>query len=133
MDCFFWSYTKGTKCGRTFTQLKNAGLICYQTEQPTVNAYERDSRARQRCLEVFGFDCSVCGMNFKKAYGTIGESYIYVHHLSPLANRGEKYEVDPEKDLRPVCPNCHAMLHRKDPPFSIEELQGILEQNRSSK
>jgi 5-methylcytosine-specific restriction protein A len=34
-----------------------------------------------------------------------------------------KYEVDPIKHLRPVCPNCHAMLHRQEPPFTIEELK----------
>ena len=32
------------------------------------------------------------------------------------------YDVDPINDLMPVCPNCHAMLHRRTPPFSVEEL-----------
>jgi len=29
-------------------------------------------------------------------------------------------------DLRPVCPNCHAMLHKRTPAISIEELQGLM-------
>lgn len=33
-------------------------------------------------------------------------------------------EVD--KDLAPVCPNGHYMLHRKDPPYTIEELKEML-------
>jgi 5-methylcytosine-specific restriction protein A len=42
---------------------------------------------------------------------------------------GNNYIVDPVKDLEPVCPNCHAMLHRKDPPYSIEELYGWVAEN----
>jgi 5-methylcytosine-specific restriction protein A len=45
-----------------------------------------------------------------------------VHHLRPLAEIGAEYVLDPEVDLRPVCPNCHAMLHRTRPPMSIEAL-----------
>jgi predicted HNH restriction endonuclease len=28
-----------------------------------------------------------------------------------------------EKDLIPVCPNFHAMLHTSSPPVSVEELK----------
>ena len=98
----------------------------------TVNAYERDAAARKKCLEIYGHDCSVCGMNFADVYGTeIGESFIHVHHLKPLSQIGEAYQVDPRNDLRPVCPNCHAMLHKNDPPFEIEELKNRLQQKRS--
>jgi 5-methylcytosine-specific restriction protein A len=32
--------------------------------------------------------------------------------------------VHPVKDLRPVCPNCHAMIHRgPGPALSIGELR----------
>lgn len=96
------------------------------TKSISVNAYERDPRARQKCLDIYGFNCAVCDMSFQKTYGEIGASYIHVHHLVPLAGRGEKYEIKPETDLRPVCPNCHAMLHKNDPPYSIEELKEIL-------
>jgi predicted HNH restriction endonuclease len=46
-----------------------------------------------------------------------------VHHLRPLSGIAEEYEIDPVEDLRPVCPNCHAMLHRKTPPYTIDELR----------
>jgi hypothetical protein len=40
------------------------------------------------------------------------------------------YKIDPIKDLRPVCPNCHSMLHqRKKPCFTIAELRVILKKN----
>ena len=34
--------------------------------------------------------------------------------------------MDPIKDLRPVCPNCHAMLHRAVPALSIDDIRGRL-------
>lgn len=82
-------------------------------QQVTVNRYERNPIARRQCLEIHGYNCSVCEMNFEKTYGEIGKEFIHVHHLVPLHEINEEYAVNPETDLIPVCPNCHAMLHRK--------------------
>ncbi|MCK7546225.1 HNH endonuclease [Marinobacter bryozoorum] len=87
-----------------------------------VNAYERNPVARSICIEHYGCSCVVCGFDFEQKYGDIGKGFIHVHHLRELASIGTEYQVDPLKDLRPVCPNCHAMLHRRRPAFSIEEL-----------
>ncbi|WP_461868042.1 HNH endonuclease [Faecalimonas sp.] len=78
-----------------------------------VNKYERSSIARQKCIEYHGCKCSICGINFEKVYGEIGKGFIHVHHIVPLNEINEEYIVDYKKDLIPVCPNCHAMLHRK--------------------
>jgi len=91
-----------------------------------VNAYERNPQARRACIERYGYDCAVCGFNFGSVYGDIGEGYIHVHHLTDLATIGGEYQVNPETDLRPVCPNCHAMLHTTVPAMSIEDLQRLL-------
>ncbi len=91
-----------------------------------VNAYERNPRARDACLKSHGLDCFACGFNFQSRYGVLGEDFIHVHHLKPLALTDGEYELDPINDLRPVCPNCHAMLHRQKPTLSIEELQAVL-------
>ncbi|WP_318444193.1 HNH endonuclease [Photobacterium leiognathi] len=88
-----------------------------------VNAYERNPEARKKCIEKWGLNCSVCSFHFELVYGLIGKNYIHVHHLKPLAEVGKEYKVNPEEDLRPVCPNCHAMLHKEKPPLSIEELK----------
>ena len=96
------------------------------SRQVLVNAYERDPKARKTCLEHHGFDCTVCGFNFEVRYGAIGREFIHVHHLKPIAIRGGEYQLDPIEDLRPVCPNCHAMLHRGERVMSIEDLRGIL-------
>jgi predicted HNH restriction endonuclease len=92
-----------------------------------VNRYERDSRARSECVKIFGAKCSVCMFDFEMKYGEIGKGHIHVHHLKPLSARGRRYKVDPREDLRPVCPNCHEMLHtRKPEPYTIEELTILL-------
>ncbi|MBE9143726.1 HNH endonuclease [Planktothrix mougeotii LEGE 06226] len=96
----------------------------------TVNRYERNNQARKKCIEYYGTGCYVCGFNFEKIFGEIGQGFIHVHHLIPLSEINQEYEVDPIKDLRPVCPNCHAMIHRKNPPFSIEEIKNLLKHDK---
>ncbi|WP_215767131.1 HNH endonuclease [Gluconobacter cerinus] len=96
-------------------------------KQVTVNSYERNPKARQDCINHYGYRCCVCDFDFENRYGSLGASFIHVHHIYPLASLGEKYHVDPIKDLRPVCPNCHAMLHRKKEVLSIEELKAKLQ------
>ena len=92
----------------------------------TVNSYERSVTARNICIKHYGCICSVCGFNFENTYGAIGHGFIQVHHVKPLAEIGERYAVDPIADLRPVCPNCHAMLHTSSPAMSIEELKKLI-------
>lgn len=98
------------------------------TKQIKVNIYERSSEARSICIKHFGLNCSVCGFNFQQIYGQIGVNFIHVHHLKSLSEVGEKYELNPIEDLRPVCPNCHAMLHKRRPAYTIQELQVIMQQ-----
>lgn len=92
----------------------------------TVNAYERNSVARNICISHYGHICSVCSLNFEEMYGEIGKGFIHVHHLVELSSLKSEYKVDPINDLCPVCPNCHAMLHRKKPSYSIEVLKDII-------
>ena len=91
-----------------------------------VNKYERNLAARIKCIEKWGVSCAVCNFHFEQTYGSRGASYIHVHHLKPLGEIGKSYKLDPAKDLRPVCPNCHAMLHRTVPAISIAELKTVM-------
>jgi predicted HNH restriction endonuclease len=100
--------------------------------QVLVNTYERDPKARQKCIAHYGLSCSVCDFNFGRVFGQLGEGFIHVHHLHEISKIAEEYEVDPVKDLRPVCPNCHAMIHRRSPPFSIEEIRSLLNSVREN-
>src|SRR5262249_48094101 len=87
--------------------------------------------ARTQCIEHYGTNCSVCEFNFGAVYGPIAAGLIHVHHLRPLSEVGGEYVVNPIADLRPVCPNCHAVMHRHSPPYSIEEVRGFMHQQEN--
>lgn len=100
-------------------------------KQIYVNAYERNPVARNKCINIYGFKCIVCGFDFADVYGNIGENTIHVHHKKPLSEINEQYIVDPVNDLAPVCPNCHLIIHKKSPPYSIEEVKEMIRRNCS--
>jgi 5-methylcytosine-specific restriction protein A len=91
-----------------------------------VTRIERNPDARRECIKQHGLACTVCNFEFVKEYGRVGRDFIIVHHLDPTSLRSGKHKVDPVKDLRPVCPNCHAMIHQRTPPFSIAEIKDML-------
>jgi len=91
-----------------------------------VNRYERSPVNRAACLAYYGFKCQVCGMDFESQYGEVGANYIEVHHLTPVSQLGENYRVNAVRDLIPVCCNCHAIIHRRDPPMAPAALKQLL-------
>lgn len=95
----------------------------------SVNAYERNPVARKRCIEHHGVLCAVCSFEFERVYGPPAAGVVHVHHLHPLSEQaGTAREVDPVRDLRPVCPNCHVVIHRRTPPYTIEEVKNMLKE-----
>jgi 5-methylcytosine-specific restriction protein A len=99
----------------------------------TVNTYERNSDARAKCIKHYGYKCAVCDFDFEAAYGTIGKNYIHVHHIVPLSEIRKEYELDPIEDLIPVCPNCHAVIHRTRPALTVAQLKQHLAENKNSR
>ncbi len=95
-------------------------------KQIVVNAVERSAKARTACIRHHGLDCVVCGFNFERVYGALGEDFIHVHHLVPVTSLRVERQVDPVADLVPVCPNCHAMIHQVTPPLEIARLQELI-------
>ena len=98
-----------------------------------VNRYERDPVARSRCLEHFGYGCQVCGLSFEERYGDVGREFMHVHHKTPLSEIADhdNHVVNPLEDLVPVCPNCHAMLHRPEgQTLTVEELRQRMDETQ---
>ncbi len=91
----------------------------------TVNAYERNPEARRQCIEAHGTRCCICKFSFGAVYGPEAEGYIHAHHVKPLSEIGAAYVVDPINDMRPVCPNCHAVLHLSGRCRTIEEVRQL--------
>lgn len=96
------------------------------TQRAELTSYERSREARKQCIKHYGVKCVVCGIDFGRVYGKMAQGFIHVHHLKSLSANGTQHEIDPIQDLRPVCPNCHAVLHMQMPPFSIAEVPMVL-------
>ncbi len=92
--------------------------------------YERNPINRQLCLHRKGYNCSVCGMNFYDVYGEIGYHFIEVHHTTPVSAMKPGYVFDVDRDLVPLCSNCHAMVHKKNPPYTVDELKKIIKKEK---
>ena len=92
----------------------------------TVNKFERSPKARRECIDHYGAKCSACGIDFGERYGKHGKGFIHVHHLKPLKEIRKTYKVDPIEDLRPVCPNCHAMIHCREEMLTIEQIKKLM-------
>jgi 5-methylcytosine-specific restriction enzyme A len=97
-----------------------------------VNRYERNPKARQQCIAMHGMACKACGTVLEEVYGPIAAGRIHVHHISPLSEVGDGYEVDPMEDLVPLCPNCHFVTHLREPPLTLEQLQSLVQVKHAS-
>jgi 5-methylcytosine-specific restriction protein A len=91
-----------------------------------ISRYERSPANRMRCIAHHGSTCAACGLDFGSRYGDIGTGFIEVHHRTPVSTIGGPAAVDPITDLVPLCPNCHAMVHRRSPPYDPEEIRLLL-------
>ena len=73
--------------------------------------------------------CEVCGFEYCKKYGEIGNDYIEGHHILPISELQGESETN-VSDILLVCANCHRMLHRKRNPLSKSELQQMMIEKR---
>ena len=98
-----------------------------------VNKYERNTKAKKECIKYHGTACKICGFKFSDIYGEQFENKIHVHHLKPISEIGEEYQIDPINDLIPVCPNCHMILHAKgnNDVYSVEEVKNMIKNKKS--
>lgn len=105
-------------------------LESHEEGQPTrryVSTYERNPVLRRQAIAIHGCTCVACGVNMGVRYGKIAEGLIHVHHVVPVSTFGGSRKVDPETDLVPVCPNCHAVIHRrKDRTLTVAEVRELV-------
>lgn len=89
------------------TQLRNAAINRY-----TVNGR---------------IHCHACCFEFARAFPGIGDGFIHIHHLRPVSFlRGEALKMNEAlANVRPLCPNCHQMVHTSTPPLTISYLRSI--------
>ena len=89
--------------------------------------YERRPELRIAAIQHHGLNCVACDFNFADIYGDYAQGIIHVHHKIPLSQVRSEHDVNPKTDLVPVCPNCHAVIHRRTQyTLSIEELRAMI-------
>lgn len=96
-------------------------------------ARQRSARLRQAALRHYtaadgSITCAVCGFDFRRVYGALGESYIQLHHEIPLsqyADEGlEQFLPQAMAHIKPLCANCHVMIHRNRAfPLTLDQLR----------
>ncbi|MGL4991889.1 MAG: HNH endonuclease [Sarcina sp.] len=96
-----------------------------------VNSYERNKKAVRECIKYYKekngkVNCQICGFDFEKVYGVELKNKIHIHHKVPLSEIKKEYKLDSIRDLIPVCPNCHMVIHAKNPIYTIEEVKKML-------
>lgn len=107
------------KINKTF----NEGILI----EKAISIFERDPTLRKMAILKHGTKCFICGFSFNSFYSNqIANSFIEIHHLNELKN-GERL-TDPEKDLIPLCSNCHRMIHKFENPNmeSVVYLKSII-------
>ncbi len=107
-------------------EVEDKSFIEGSVQKVCINRYERDPKARKACIQHYGARCYICSFDFSAIYGFNFEGFIHVHHLCPLSSIGNEYKLNAIADLRPVCPNCHAVIHKKEPCYTIDEVKTLL-------
>ena len=109
--------------GRPEEYESTVGLNEGSVSRVYVNRYERNPRARSICLDHHDPVCAVCAQRMSEIYQGVPDELIHVHHIIPISMIREEYRIDPIKQMVPVCPNCHAVIHSQSPPLTIDEVR----------
>lgn len=88
--------------------------------------YERSPANRAMAIEIHGTRCFGCGINPGEIYGVEPKTLIHIHHLTPVSEMGGSKTVNPRTDLVPLCPNCHNFAHKRNPPYTPDEISAAL-------
>jgi 5-methylcytosine-specific restriction protein A len=100
--------------------------------QTLTTRYERKKINREACIQLKGLLCAACNFDFSAFYGLLGAGYVEIHHTAPISRLGPGYRINVETDLEPLCANCHAMVHRQDPPLLVHHLAELVASRRGT-
>lgn len=100
-------------------------------------ARQRSQRLREAAVRYYAREdgrivCAACGFDFQEFYGDLGEGYIQIHHERPLFQYEEEgietYLPAALRHVKPLCANCHCMIHRRrGAPLPVEELRALID------
>ncbi|OON98768.1 MAG: hypothetical protein ATN35_00725 [Epulopiscium sp. Nele67-Bin004] len=104
-------------------------------QQPVATPIQDDEKLKEtlakweqlksECLDYYGASCEICGIDFGYTYGEQFENLIGVRNLKSDKEEWDNLDVDPEKDLVPMCSNCSCVMKSKTPPYTLDEMKKI--------
>jgi hypothetical protein len=97
-----------------------------------INSYERSHAARETCKRIHGTSCTACGFDFGAVYGSSFQGYIHVHHLRPLAEIGEEYEVDRRQTLCQFARTVMRLFIRRVHHFRLMQFESFYTDDRNA-
>lgn len=118
-----------THCGGEPNELQVLGVLEGQVRLRLSRHYRRERSLRRAKLAAHAqkhagrLPCEVpgCGFDFEETYGELGAGYAHVHHVVALGEQ-DGPAVTSLADLRVVCANCHAVIHRGAASLGLEDL-----------
>ncbi len=124
-EVFNISFFSLVNCPEEFLPDEYSGRLEGKLSEGSYLRRIRSGENRKKAIEKHGKKCFVCGFDFEQTYGELGKDFIEIHHVKPLGETTQEILVNPEKDLIPLCANCHRMIHRMGSEMSLESLKSI--------
>lgn len=93
--------------------------------------FAADLEDRRKCIEHYGSTCVICNFSFERVYGESGEKLVHIHQVKPMSEVSNNEKLDPISHLRPLCPNCHAVLHKSNSHLTIDAVKEKLQRQLS--
>ncbi|MHC1747647.1 MAG: hypothetical protein AB9856_04555 [Cellulosilyticaceae bacterium] len=110
----------------TLEETKLGKVVCQQEE----NKADKIESLKDACIRYYGAVCDVCGFDYGYTYGEEFEHLITVYPLKdgyvlPKDAIYEMEDIDPQKDLIPLCSNCHKVL-TEGQEITVDKLKKIV-------
>ena len=92
-------------------------IIKYANEVLKNKIYKTDNKIRNQVIELSGHKCmygEIIGEKHKVFYGKDNKPYVEGHHLIPMHAQSDfaPKSLDRPENIVPLCPICHARIHR---------------------
>lgn len=139
------SYRKQGFSSRSINGTVEPNNPCVFIEEGHEHLVNAAARKRSKELRDYAVDhymsadgtinCAGCGFEGSTVYGDAGKGLIEIHHLKPISTSGEtRAEIHVAvKDVVPLCPTCHRMVHRAPKKLlTITELRALLRPKAST-
>lgn len=105
----------------------------FQGDEPA-KSYSGNQESIDKCFQIFGRKCKVCGMEEEKAERIFSAPGLHIHHKQFFFDEKAPDDADAQKELVPICPRCHNMIHAFPGKIrTIRDVQNLLIKERREK